>query len=86
MTTLVRAGAKGRICIRGTRKGQEYVVKAEKGGWWVIPVETVRPPRQRREWSGSQLSLAEHLGGLAESGLRLEQADNAKQKVRRCRF
>ena len=86
MTTLVRADEKGRICIRGTRKGQEYLVRAEKSGWWVTPVESMRSPKQRREWAGSKKSLADHLSGLADSGLRIEQADNATRKVGRCRF
>lgn len=86
MTTIVRADEKGRICIRGTRKGQEYLVKAEKDGWWVIPVAVIHPPKQRREWAGSTMSLAEHLRALADSGLRIEPADQAKQKVGRCRF
>jgi hypothetical protein len=86
MTTLVRADEKGRICIRGTRKGQEYLIQAEKEGWWVTPVEAIRPAKQRRQWAGSKMSLAEHLSGLADGGLRIEQADNATQKVGRCRF
>jgi hypothetical protein len=86
MTTLVRADEKGRICIRGTRKGQEYLVRAEKSGWWVTPVAIMRSPKQRREWAGSKKSLADHLSGLADSGLRIEQADNATRKVGRYRF
>jgi hypothetical protein len=85
MTTLVRADEKGRLCIRGTQKGREYLVKAEKDGWWIVPVRVARPPKQR-QWHGSNMSLAEHLSGLADSGLRLEQADAAKEKVGPCRF
>jgi hypothetical protein len=86
MTTIVRADEKGRICIRGTQKGQEYLVKSEKDGWWVIPVPAVHRPRRGREWQGSKKSLAEHLDGLAESGLSIEQAENARKKVGPCRF
>ena len=87
MTTLVRADEKGRICIRGTTKGGEYLVQAEKGGWWVVPVRRLQPgKRQNREWAGSNLSLVEHMTRLAESGLHLERPAIAKQKVPKCRF
>ncbi len=87
MTTLVRADEKGRICIRGTRKGEEYLVKAEKDGWCVVPVQSIQTPKkQSREWAGSKVSLVEHLTRLADNGLRLERSDIAKQKVPKCRF
>ena len=87
MTTLVRADDKGRICIRGTRKGEEYLVKTERDGWWVVPVQSIQTPkRQGREWVGSKVSLVEHLTRLAESGLRLERSETAKQRVPKCRF
>ena len=87
MTTLVRADEKGRLCIRGTRKGEEYLVKAEKDGWWVVPVQSLRTPKkQKREWAGSKVSLVEHLTRLADGGLRLERSDIAKQRVPKCRF
>jgi hypothetical protein len=86
MTTLVRADEKGRICIRGTRKGREYLVHVEKDGWWITPVETLRRPKRPRRWAGSKKSLAEHLTDLAESGLKLDQATNAREEVGPCRF
>ena len=43
-TTLVKADDKGRVSIRGTRKGQQYLVTAEKGGWWVTPAPKVQTP------------------------------------------
>jgi len=86
MTTLVRADEKGRICLRGTKKGQEYLIKVEKNGWWVTPVKPVRPPKKPQEWAGSELSLVEHLRGLAESGLQIEQTEISQQKVPKCRF
>jgi len=86
MTTLVRADEKGRICIRGSRKGHEYLVRAEKKGWWVMPVAAIAPPRKRRKWAGSKRDLAEHLRALAEGGLRIEPADNGKKSVGPCRF
>ena len=87
MTTLVRADEKGRICIRGTTKGGEYLVQTEEGGWWVVPVQKMQAPKsQSREWEGSKLSLVEHLSRLAEGGLQLERSAAAKQKVPKCRF
>jgi hypothetical protein len=86
MTTLVRADEKGRLCIRGTKKGQEYLVRAEKEGWWITPVEAVQRPQQTRQWIGSEKTLIEHLQGLAASGLRVGQSSDATRKVRKCRF
>jgi hypothetical protein len=43
-TTLVKADEKGRVPIRGTKKGRQYLVTAEKGGWWVIPAPEVQSP------------------------------------------
>jgi hypothetical protein len=88
MTALVTADEKGRLLIRGTRRGRQYVVKEEDGGWWVVPVaETYAPkPRNRREWAGSKKSLGEHLQALADAGLRIERAEIAKQPVPPCRF
>jgi hypothetical protein len=37
--------------------------------------------RKGRKWNGSKKSLAEHLDALAQSGLRIEQAANALEKV-----
>lgn len=88
MTALVTADEKGRLLIRGTKRGRRYLVKQEEGGWWVAPAaETYAPkPRNRREWSGSKRSLLDHLKDLAELGLRIERAENAKRPVPPCRF
>ncbi len=43
-TTLVKADEKGRVCIRGTKKGRQYLVTPAKGGWWVRPAPKVRTP------------------------------------------
>ncbi|MCI0745773.1 MAG: hypothetical protein L0Y58_10250 [Verrucomicrobia subdivision 3 bacterium] len=86
MITIVKADDKGRILIRGTERGRQYVVTAQDGGWWVMPVLEIRPPKKRREWSGSKVGLAAHLQGLAERGLLIEQASNAKDAVGPCRF
>src|ERR1043166_1034390 len=50
MTALVTADEKGRLLIRGTKRGRRYLVKQEEGGWWVAPAaETYAPkPRNRR--------------------------------------
>lgn len=86
MTTLVKADDKGRVPIRGTERGREYLVTAESGGWWVRPAPRFRPPRKRLKWPGSKVPLGEHLKGLAKAGLKLQQADNAKAPVPPCRF
>ena len=86
MTTLVKADEKGRMLIRGSERGRQYLVTAENGGWWVMPAPQVRTPKRRRRWSGSKRTLARHLQGLAEGGLRIDQASNARQDVGLCPF
>ena len=81
MTTLVTADEKGRLCIRGTKRGHKYLITQAEGGWWVAPSAEVRPPRNRREWAGSKRSLAEHLKALSEAGLRIEEAEISKRPV-----
>jgi hypothetical protein len=41
---LVKADEKGRISIRGTKKGEQYLVTPHEGGWWVMPAPKVRIP------------------------------------------
>lgn len=48
-TTLVKADDKGRVSIRGTRKGRQYLVTAENGGWWVTPAPKVKTPAREME-------------------------------------
>jgi len=86
MIRTVKADAKGRISIRGIEGGRQYLVTSQNGGWWVIPARELRPRKKRREWAGSAMTLAQHLQGLAESGLCIEQAENAKEPVGPCRF
>ena len=43
-TTLVKADDKGRVSIRGTRKGAKYLVTAENGGWWIMPMPKITVP------------------------------------------
>ncbi len=43
-TSLVKADDKGRLPIRGTRKGKQYLVTPYKGGWWVRPAPKIRVP------------------------------------------
>src|SRR2546422_7578968 len=52
MITLVKADDKGRIPIRGTQKGRQYLVTKANGGWWVTPARAVRLPKRRRRWAG----------------------------------
>lgn len=87
MTTIVRADARGRLCIRGTQQGAEYLVKVEKQGWWVVPVEVEMPgTRNPRKWAGARVNLAEHMAALAEGGLTLDQSANAQEAAGPCRF
>jgi len=46
--TLVKADEKGRVSIRGTKKGCRYLVTADRGGWWVMPAPQVRTPARER--------------------------------------
>ena len=78
MTAIVKADQKGRILIRGTERGQRYVVTSQNGGWWIAPVQEIRAPKKRRDWKGSKMSLAQHLKGLAENGLRIKQVPHSR--------
>jgi hypothetical protein len=92
MTTLVTADEKGRLCIRGTEKGQKYLVKQGEGGWWVAPVPEVQPPRpastNRRDWPGRKdgRTLWKHIERMGKLGLRIEESESGKQPVPPCRF
>ena len=89
MTSLVTADEKGRLCVRGTKRGHKYLVKQEQEGWWITPVPEVLPSRpvsrNRREWVGSKRTLLDVLREMGEAGLRIEPAENAKQPVPPCR-
>ena len=63
-TTLVKADDKGRVSIRGTRKGRQYLVTAENGGWWVMPAPKVKTPA--REMEGVVADTWEKLGPAPE--------------------
>jgi hypothetical protein len=86
MTTLVKADDKGRIPIRGTEEGRQYLVIKEGRGWWVMPAPDVRPPRKRREWAGPKKDLSEHLQEMADLGFAFEPSEIGKQGVGPCRF
>ena len=47
--TLVKADEKGRIVIRGTRRGCQYLVTTDRGGWWVMPAPQVKAPARGLE-------------------------------------
>jgi hypothetical protein len=49
MTTLVKADSRGRVPIRGTKSRQQYLVTAEKGGWWVMPAPKAKIPARELE-------------------------------------
>jgi hypothetical protein len=44
MMTLVKADNRGRVPIRGTKRSQQYLVAAAKGGWWVMPAPKTAVP------------------------------------------
>ena len=48
-TSLVKADEKGRVSIRGTKKGRQYLVTAEAGGWWVMPAPGAMAPARQME-------------------------------------
>ena len=84
MQTLVKADVKGRVPIRGTRSGEQYLVIPQGDGWFVSPAPTVRPPRRPRKWGRPQKDLADHLLALAEAGLTSIKPDSSE--VGPCRF
>jgi len=91
MTTVVTADNERRICIQGAKTGEKYLVKETEGGWWVAPAPGLEAPvrplaRNRRAWAASRLGLNQHLQRLADHGLRIERAENAKQPVPPCRI
>ena len=45
-TTLVKADDKGRVSIRGARKGAKYLVTPENGGWWIMPAPKITVPEK----------------------------------------
>jgi hypothetical protein len=52
-TTLVKADDKGRVSIRGTRKGAKYLVTAAEGGWWVMPAPKASVPAKTESPAGA---------------------------------
>ena len=48
-TSLVKADEQGRIPIRGTKKGGQYLVTVEPGGWWVVPAPESKTPARQME-------------------------------------
>lgn len=52
-TTLVKADDKGRVSIRGARKGAKYLVTAENGGWWVMPAPKITVLEKVESFAGA---------------------------------
>jgi len=52
-TTVVKADDKGRVLIRGARKGANYMVTAARGGWLVTLAPNVKIPSQIKSASGA---------------------------------
>jgi hypothetical protein len=89
MTTLVTADDKGRVSLRGVKHGRKYLVNRSGDEWRVTPYQEAHlhpASRNRKEWAGSKRSLGDHLQALADAGLELERAENAKQPPPPCRF
>ena len=89
MTSLVTADEKGRVPIRGTKKGRQYLVRQSGEGWWVCPVDQeLEPiPRNRKEWDPPEgKSLVDVLQEMGELGLRVEPSKEGKKPVPPCRF
>lgn len=84
MQTLVKADMKGRVPIRGTRCGEQYLVIPQGDGWFVTPAPTVRPPTRQRKWRNPQKDLSDHLSALAEAGL--GSLKPSSSEVGPCRF
>jgi hypothetical protein len=90
MTSLVTADEKGRLPIRGTKKGRQYLVRQSGDGWYICPVEQeFEPiPRNRKEWDPpkGKRSLSEILGEMGDLGLRIEPSKESKKPVPPCQF
>jgi len=69
MQTLVKADPKGRVPIRGTRSGQQYLVIPQGDGWFVTPAPEVKAPKRGRKWRTPKMDLTDHLRALADAGL-----------------
>ena len=86
MTSLVKADSKGRIPVRGSEKGRQYLVTSTKGGWWVKPAHPARPLKKRRNWKGPTKDLSVHLKALADLGFTFAPSEASKQQVPPCQF
>jgi hypothetical protein len=53
MMTLMKADSRGRVPIRGTKRSQQYLVTAEKGGWWVMPAPNAAVPEKYESPAGA---------------------------------
>ncbi len=90
--TMVTADDKGRLCIRGTKRGHKYLVQESEDGWWVKPAPEVPAPRavsrNRKQWEGSRTGrdLFDVIGEMGKLGLRIEESDAGKKLVPPCRF
>jgi hypothetical protein len=52
-TTLVKADDKGRVSLRGIRKGGKYLVTPDAGGWWVMPAPKINAPKREESPAGA---------------------------------
>jgi hypothetical protein len=86
VTTLVKADDKGRILIRGTERGRQYLISSQNGGWWVMPAPAIRPPSRRRAWTGPRKDLSAYFQEMANLGFAFEASETSSQKAEPCRF
>jgi hypothetical protein len=63
-TTLVKGDDKGRVSIRGTRKGAKYLVAAAKGGGWVTPAPEAEVPANFKSPAGAWQMRAAAMGNF----------------------
>lgn len=52
-TTLVKADEKGRISLRGARKGAKYLITPEAKGWWIMPAPKITVPNKSDSLAGT---------------------------------
>ena len=51
--TLVKADDKGRVSLRGARKGAKYLVTPERNGWWIMPAPKITVPTKADSLAGT---------------------------------
>jgi len=52
-STLVKADDKGRVSLRGARKGAKYLVTPQGDGWWIMPAPKITVPKKDESPAGA---------------------------------